>query len=363
MPITLITGGPGNGKSVRLLYLVETRRREEKREVYYSGIADCLLPWHLFGLESTDPKKPHMTDPSNWDTLPEGSIIVIDECQRLFRPRPVGSKVPDYVAALETHRHKGFDIYLVTQAPALIDSNVRNLVETHEHLMRKFGSQWATVHAWKGVKFNCIVSRKDSQESQFVYPKEVYTWFKSAEVHTVKRNIPTKVKLFFGCFVVLLGAAGYAWHAVSGIGKPSTASPQVQAAPGQALASRQNGPQGAGQASPGRSGYHAPQTPQALYASYQPRIPGLPYTAPRYDELTAPVRVPVVVGCWQTESGSDGWCITQQGTRLKLDKAFMASFIEAGSFLDFEPGPPPGSGSTRQSDSPSKDRTGPQRTE
>ncbi len=32
---------------------------------------------------------------------------MIDEAQRVFRPRPAGSKVPDYIQELETHRHKG----------------------------------------------------------------------------------------------------------------------------------------------------------------------------------------------------------------------------------------------------------------
>ncbi|MBX3657075.1 MAG: hypothetical protein KF740_01430 [Ramlibacter sp.] len=99
-----------------------------------------------------------------------------------------------------------------------------------------------------------------------------------------------------------------------------------------------------------------------MLTSLQPRIEGLPFTAPRYDELTAPVRVPVVVGCWMSET--DGWCFTQQGTRLKLPRAFMASFIANGQFLDFDAGPPVGHDDSKGAKSrASERRQGPQSAE
>jgi zona occludens toxin len=329
MPITLITGAPGNGKTLLLLWEVERRRLAEKREVYQSGIADLNLPWHQFG-EEVDKDRPHMTDASKWNALPVGCIIVIDEAQRLFRARSVGSKVPDYVEALETHRHKGYDIYLVTQGPGLIDSNVRNLVETHKHLMRKFGSTWATIHEFKGVRSNVMTSRKDSQESQFKYPKEVYSWYKSAEVHTVKRRIPPKVMLLMGLPVVLLLAAAYALHVMGRFGDKPTESP---AAAQRVVAS--SNPQAAGSL-PGAN--RGPLGPAEYGEQFLPRFPDSSWSAPRYDSLTKPVRVPVVVGC--VLIGTDratGFCITQQGTTVKPGVKFMRDFVDNGAFVDFEP--------------------------
>ena len=353
MPIHLITGAPGNGKSVRLLYLVEMRRRKENREVYYSGIKDLVLPWHLFGKEVPG-EEPHNTDPSNWYELPHGSIIVIDEAQRLFRPRSFGSQVPPYVAALETHRHKGYDIYLVTQSPMLLDSNVRNLVETHEHLMRKFGARWATVHAWKGVKANCIVSRKDSQESEFVYPKEVYSWFKSAEVHTVKFHLPKKVALFLAMPIVAALAAWFAWGNVT----------QVSSAP--VLPGQDNKPgalQGSGVGLPGRGA--APLNAQQYTAQYAPRITGLAHTAPRYDAITKPTTAPVPVGCVlygrdQDKRNEGSFCITQQGTRFYPPLAFIRDFTRKGYFVDFDPSPSAGQGRGGSVASRSENTRGPQ---
>ncbi|GLS13651.1 zonular occludens toxin domain-containing protein [Hydrogenophaga electricum] len=323
MAITLITGAPGNGKTLLLLWEVERRRQAEKRPVYYSGVKDLLLPWELFGNDSADPSAPHMTDPANWNTLPVGSIIVIDEAQRLFRNRAVGSKVPDYVAALETHRHKGYDIYLVTQAPALVDSNVRNLVETHKHLMRKFGSRWATIHEWKGVKANCITTRKDSIESQFRYPKEVYTWYKSAEVHTVKVRIPAKVIVLMLLPLGLLAAGWIAWQKLTYLHTPASDRGKDPSA-----ISPSQGTQQQQQARPMASA--APN----WYEGWAPRVPGLPHTAPRYDEVTKPSTAPYPAAC--LTFGNDCRCYTQQATRMDVDDGLCRDIAANGYFVDWQ---------------------------
>jgi zona occludens toxin (predicted ATPase) len=141
--IILITGVPGSGKTLYTLHQVKTRVEAENarfeaegkppREVHYSGIADLKLPWI------------ELEDPTKWNTLPPGSIIVIDECQRVFRPRGSGATVPPYIADLETHRHKGYDIYLITQHAMLVDQNIRRLVGKHQHIVRKFGISAATL--------------------------------------------------------------------------------------------------------------------------------------------------------------------------------------------------------------------------
>lgn len=339
MAITLITGAPGNGKTLLLLWEVERRRQAENRPVYYSGVKDLLLPWELFGDDSEDPRSPHMTDPSTWNSLPSGSIIVIDECQRLFRTRSTGSKVPEYVSALETHRHKGYDIYLVTQAPALIDSNVRNLVETHKHLMRKFGSKWATIHEWKGVKLACITSRKDSIESQFRYPKEVFSWYKSAEVHTVKMSIPKKVLLLLALPFLI---AGLVYLAVSNLktkGGPAASDSQEFAA---GSTPQFSGAQGRGAA------------PVDYLASFVPRVPGLPHTAPRYDDATAPVIAPYPAAC--VIFAGECRCYTTQATRLGVEDVTCRSIAEKGFFVDWEqrvPGSASG-GSVTPADAPAR---------
>ena len=313
--IDLITGTPGAGKTLLALWLTEQRRVKEGREVYYSGIADLSLPWRLFG-EAEDPKRPHMTDPSEWHKLPDGSIIVIDECQRLYRPRANGSKVPEYVSALETHRHRGLDLVLITQNPLLVDSNVRKLVNEHQHLMRKFGSTWATVHTWKGVKENVDKTRSDSVSREFKYPKEVYKWYKSAEVHTAVFKLPWKVKLFIALPFILAGAVWYAMHSAARIAAP--------AVPANLLADG------------GVSGSRAakgPLTPLQYAESFSPRIAGLPFSAPRYDQLTQPVSVPTPAACISTKSRCK--CFTDQATALDVPDSMCRQIALGGLYLDF----------------------------
>lgn len=333
MPIKLITGAPGEGKSLRMLYEVENRRVLEGREVYYSGIRDLLLPWTLFGAESQDPKQPHDTDASEWHKLPAGAIIVIDECQRLFRPRSLGGKVPESVMKLETHRHNGHDIYLVTQDPGLIDSNVRKLVGEHTHVMRKWGSQWTTLHTWKGVKENCSKSRKDSMQEQFRYPKEVFGWYKSAEVHTIKRRTPRKVIIFMCLPLVIAAGVALAMYKIGKFSeKPAPAvgpAGGVVASPGQ--------PTLGGKSGVVKAALEGPE----YYAQFQPRIAGYLHTAPRFDALTVPVRAPVPVGCvlYAENEGNGSFCITQQGTKYTPPIDVIRAIVERGLFQDFDAGP------------------------
>lgn len=312
--IDLITGTPGAGKTLLALTVVEARRVAEKRDVYYSGIADLTLPWVLFG-EATDPARPAMTDASEWYKLPDGAIIVIDECQRLYRPRANGSKVPEYVSQLETHRHRGFDLVLITQNPGLVDGNVRKLVNEHQHVMRKFGSTWATIHTWKGVNENVLKTRKDSTTREFKYPKEVYTWYKSAEIHTAKFKLPMKVKVFIALPFILAAAV---WYAVYSAKKIATIPPPVAAASSE-LKNNSSGKEVA--------------TPAQYASSFTPRIEGFAFSAPRYDDLTKPTVVPAPAAC--IASASRCKCYTDQSTALTMPDVICRQIASGGIFLDF----------------------------
>jgi hypothetical protein len=323
MPVSLTTGTPGAGKSLWTIAHVEALRKETGREVYYSGIKGLTLPWHEFGKPGPAGEE-HLTDATDWHQCPTGAIIVIDEAQRVFRPRGAGTKVPDTIAAFETHRHRGHDIFLVTQNPGLIDSNIRKLTETHRHLMRKFGATLSTVHRWQGVRDNCDKSRKDSIPTQWRFPKEAYGWYKSSEVHTVKFRLPGKLWLAL-CLPLVIGVL--AWYVFWGRAMLRGDTVPARVTGGGSV------PAGA-----------APTLPGAVKAwdvkDFVPRLEGLPHTAPRYDELTKPVRVPTLVGCIVGTGKS--YCITQQGTKVYPPKEVIANIMEHGMFVDWDRGPEPG---------------------
>lgn len=326
MPITVVTGAPGSGKTLLTIAAVEARRIAENRDVYYNGIPGLNLPWIEFD------------NPEDWNTLPIGAIIVIDECQRFLRPRFAGSKVPKYVEDFETHRHKGYDIYLPTQHPLLIDANVRRLAETHIHIMRKFGSQLVSRHEWKGVKENCDKSRADAVSTSVKLPKDFFGAYKSAEIHTIKTRIPHKIVAAVVGLPLLLAASAYVIGDLLQPDKPAAAAAQSK----NAISGSVSGAPSPASSGVSPSGIIAAQkTPEEYLKQFKPLIVGLPHTAPRYEELTKPVRVPTIRGCWITDKPLEGFehkavCMLDGGVYVYPPESFVQAYLRDRFFIDWE---------------------------
>ncbi|OGS94418.1 MAG: hypothetical protein A3H31_01615 [Gallionellales bacterium RIFCSPLOWO2_02_FULL_57_47] len=125
----------------------------------------------------------------------KGALLVIDEAQRHFRPRPAGSAVPDHVAALEVHRHQGLDIWLVSQRPGLVDSNVRALCGKHIALrdtpFGRYKYEWPEVG-----DIESKTSRDTAAKSRYKLPRHIFGLYKSADVHTKhKHSLPMAAKV------------------------------------------------------------------------------------------------------------------------------------------------------------------------
>lgn len=315
--ITLLTGLPGNGKTLHALAMIKELSEKENRPVFYSGIKDLKLPWTEI-------------DPTKWFECPTGAIVLIDECQTVFRPRSVGKEPPDYVSKLETHRHQGIDIFLITQHPLLADSAIRRLVGRHLHLIRIFGTQAATIHEWASCRDNCDkpAGRTDSIKKKWIYDKKAFEYYKSAELHTVKRNIPTRIYFFVLAPVLIIAAIWYV---------KSYTQKQIQQG-GQTEQSSTIKPAKVAQTSGTlkKASYREALEDAKQYVFEDtPRVEGLPHTAPKYDELTKPVEVPVPAGC--VVSASQGCnCFTQQATPIKMPENLCLDIVKHGFFEDFE---------------------------
>jgi len=305
--ITLITGTPGAGKTLYALNYVKDLSEKENRPVFYNGVNDLKLPWS------------ELAAGEDWHTVPAGSIVLIDECQRVFRPRGNGSAVPKHVEMLETHRHAGIDLVVITQHPMLIESNVRRLVGRHFHVMRNFGMKRATVHEWGQTKEACDKSRADSIRHEFGYPAKSFEWYKSAELHTHKARIPVKIWVLLSV-PFILGAAGwgmYQWQ-LSKINKPASVL--------------------AGSPTPNTS-LSAPSAPAVdpfqWFRDQTPRIVGLPHTAPVYDNMAKPTAMPLPVGC--IASASKCICVTEQGTRIAdMQDVVCRAIVKNGYFNPYK---------------------------
>ncbi|MFI4938961.1 MAG: zonular occludens toxin domain-containing protein [Burkholderiales bacterium] len=318
--IVEITGLPGHGKTLYALQYVKEWSERENRQVFYSGIADLMLPWTEI-------------EPEKWFECPAGSIIVIDECQRVFRPRSMGKEVPPHVSKLETHRHDGFDIVLITQHPLLTDTSVRRLVGRHYHVVRNFGAPKSTIHEWGAIKDSCDKpsGRKDSVKHHWLYPKSLYGLYKSAEVHTVKMHLPKRIFLM-GLLPLLAGAMiYYAVQYFRHLGHPKEGA-TVQSVSGVVAP---------GASVPGSAGgkgekYLDPVADAKNYMFMQsPRLIADLKSAPKYDDLTKPEKVPVPAACVSGEGFCK--CYTQQATPYPATPAMCADIVAHGFFQEFNP--------------------------
>lgn len=298
--ITLITAIPGSGKTLFVLQTLHELATRENRQVYYHGIpltdeGKKVLGWV------------ELEDPQSWPTLPAEAIIVIDEAQYVFPVRRSGTVIPASVDKFATHRHLGLDIFLITQGPQLIDSFIRPLVGRHYHLIRLFGMAKSKLLRWESCQQNpnARQAKADCLDKRtFVFPRKVYTWYKSAEAHTMKVSIPKKVWFLIGviCATVLM-CVWFFSSVTAGTDEKKPQPPGAAVAQGVTAAPAQS-----------QAGSAPPQTPQQYVNQRLPRMPGFPDSAPVYDELAKPRTFPRAAACMATAKRCQ--CYTQQGTRI-----------------------------------------------
>lgn len=312
--IELVTGLPGSGKTLSTIWRYKEISERDNRPVYYHGIHDLALPWI------------ELEDPTKWMEVEPNAIVIIDECQRTFRPSGPSQGLPPHIAALETHRHGGIDLVLMTQQPMLIHRNVRELVGHHLHVVRMFGASRSMLHEWDQCRDNPRTSRKDSRQSMFKYPKEAYALYKSAEVHTHKRNIPARVWIMFACPFI---AGALLWVGYTQMRKinPAVAAEHQQASAGVA-------PVAAGGTASG-SQRAAPLTAAEYMETYKPRLAHMPHTASRYDGVTQPKVAPRPAACYSMSSRGCK-CFTQQGTPYSIDANICEEIVAHGFFVDWD---------------------------
>lgn len=320
MAINLITGLPGHGKTLYCLATLRDIAAKEGRPVFYNGIKDLALPWTEWA-------------PEKWQELPPNAIFVIDEVQGHLPVRGKG-RPAEWIEMLARHRHQGIDFYLITQNPMLMDSFVRRLVDRHFHVVRKFGTKFATIHEFtNGANDNVAKSRAGSITHEWRYPKDVFDLYKSAEVHTVKRRIPMRVWLLLALPFVLGALVWFGYQRL----KPDAVAARVSgAAPGASASSAASAPFGVvSPAGAGGAGLSpepgSAEDVQRYLSMHRPRVAGLQYTAPVYDEATRAVEAPYPAAC--VSSAKRCQCYTQQGTRLDIEAELCKRISEGGFFV------------------------------
>lgn len=309
----LVTGAPGSSKTSHVL----ARLMDVKdRPVYYRGIRNLQLEWHELSDDQARMWHEH---------VPDNAIVVIDEVQDIFPQRPLSKPTPEGCSILSKHRHRGLDVYFITQAPTAVDHEARKYVNEHFHYSRSFGAPIVTeYHKGNGVidLSDKWALKNDCNKRQVRLPKKVWGLYKSAEVHTHKFKIPSRLYIIPVLIIAIVAAVYFLLSLYDK--KQSQALGQPVATPAEHLEALSM----PGQVPPTRS-------PDQWATLTKPRIRGLPYTAPLYDGPSTQVKsVPVISGCMSFKADlSDCKCYTQQGTRITdMDHPMCVAALKYGVF-------------------------------
>lgn len=307
MPITLVTGVPGSGKTLHVIALVEKLREETGRPVYYSHIPALTLPWHPMGNESDWRSPPPenralpLQDPDQVHRLPQGSIVVMDEAWSTFPNRPAGSPRPSYILAFAEHRHRGHDFVFMAQSSGQLDQFIRGMVGRHVHLERKFGLPRARMWSWESKlgEPGDWHSKQEATASEFLFPKKFYGCYKSADVHTVQQRMPWlrlgaiagAMVLAVVMFVMVIGRFLHKKTDAAGSAAQAAAVPSVSTA----------------------------HTAAEFDRSFAEVSQGEPYSPTFYRSKLSAATLPKISGCLEMQIGGyvHCQCNTQEGTVIR----------------------------------------------
>jgi zona occludens toxin len=322
MGVYLITGQPGHGKTAYALDKA-FKWQKEGREIHAYGIKD--LDYDKAGFK-------HLEDPAKWEDLPDGSVILLDECYSHFPNRNPGSKVPGHVEAVARHRHRGFDFILIAQQGLQLDPFLRGLYEEHCHVRQTSIIKSKTkVKRWNQYQSN--VNGACNDVIDWVRPKYVFDYYTSTTMVTTRRQMPTWLYwLIAGVVVLLMILAFVRWHFASKIaGFEAEHAAYTGARAGQTAAA----------VSPAAGGPARTAIEHMTLAEYAtahlPRFATMPWTAPVYDQRA--ITTDPQLYCMSTSGGLDALgdykepscsCITEQGTSYDLGPAECRTVARTG---------------------------------
>jgi len=323
--ITLITGGPGTGKTAWLLdQLLTLRKVEPNKLLFVHGVRNlrgishetiyCRSQLCDICRSADIPQAAKFVE--EWPVWKESnSLVIVDEVQRIWRPRSGGAAPSDAVSGLETHRHYGLDFWLISQGPHLFDNFIRLLVGRHVHLVSRWSGR--TQYEWPECKQD-VQSRGDAVTRPYKLPAHVYKHYDSAEVHTKQdKRKPISFYVTIAAILLAIFAAGFVYTRLKARITPIAPVPASQ-----------TGVDGLPS-----SPVQAASVPVAkpVFPDFKPTVPNVPESAPAYSELVKVTVAPVLSGCISTPKVCK--CYTQQGTPYPTTKEFCSSYI-AGNYFN-----------------------------
>ncbi len=311
--ITIITGTPGAGKTLYaisklLRSLVGTFVEQEVDGVkvqiprtIFTNINGLLIDHELID----EREGGGLHDWHKW--AKPGSVIVFDEVQRAWPPRPNGSKVPEDLSALDTHRHMGVDFILITQNVMQVDRHIHALGGRHLHVRRMGNMGLTIVYEWDHVSRQLMYS-KALTKSPWRYDKSVFQLYKSAELHTKQpRKLPGLV------WFIAAGLIGLTYFMPTVYGRIQDRVANGGAAPGTGVASLAKQP-------------GTPALPAS--APYGSGFPTMPPPNRRGGPLGTPVDAPeVMAGCVSMRGVCS--CFNSKGAKVNAEPEVCLASVGA----------------------------------
>lgn len=311
MALYLVTGQPGHGKTAYALDKA-FKFKNEGRAIYAHGVKD--LDYGKAGFT-------YLENPAEWEQLPDGAVILLDECYTALPNRNPGAKVPAHVEAMARHRHRGFDFILIAQQGLQLDPFLRGLYEEHVHVRQTSIIRSKTkLKRWNQYQSNVQTACSDTVD--WVRPKYVFDYYTSTTMVTTKRQLPMWIRwVIVGVVVLAVLLLVVKWYfaaKIAGVdgGRPPATEPVTRAA---ATAGSV--------ATVGADAARVYETPTDYAKAHLPRFGTMPWTAPIYDQRAITTDPQLI--CMSSMEGLDGngkrseascTCMTEQGTRYDLSQ-------------------------------------------
>lgn len=181
MSLRLITGDPGARKSYFCVREIVEKELKKGRPVFTD-----INGLNIEGVGVAE---------EDWRKHPDGSLVIYDEAQRQSRyKKGYSNSNDDILNDLQIHRHRGFDIWFITQSPLFLNQWVTELCDEHFHLVRPVKSKVTNVRVFPRVeKLPKSLAAKERAIRSFTFKEnpKYFPLYKSSSEHNMRTTIPT----------------------------------------------------------------------------------------------------------------------------------------------------------------------------
>lgn len=207
--LTVITGLPGSGKTAGVVerFLMPLAAKDWKEHAITPDGEKVTVKRRLLtninGL-LLEHEKIDADDLAKWhEWAKPGDLIVFDEVQKPWPLTGANKEQPKCITELETHRHYGVDMILMTQHPMLINAAIVRLAGQHLHIRKLGNSRFATIYEWDGVSRTLLYKNAFAKKA-WRRSKDAEKVYRSSSLHTKqKRAMPTVIFLLLACLIGL----------------------------------------------------------------------------------------------------------------------------------------------------------------